>query len=104
MLKDSDLTPWFDGNTKPVRVGVYQRSYHQGIFCFSYWHGSGWGFNELSPELAAKTTDRSFCQYLPWRGLAKDPNAITPEEAAQRITDKINDEHASGLDGDPEEP
>lgn len=29
--------------------------------------------------------------------------APTAEEINQRITDKINDEHASGLDGGPDE-
>lgn len=38
------LTPWFTGDQKPVRVGVYQRDlYGEDVKAYSYWDGEVWG-------------------------------------------------------------
>jgi len=71
----SKFTPWFPGNVKPVRVGVYQRQYNcppTNWFC--YWDGKLWG----CAEKKAKDADpafmgKSFFPEKPWRGLAEKP-------------------------------
>lgn len=80
-MSDSKKTPWFPGTVKPVRKGVYQRSYtgetrHRKDLRFNYWDGKSWRFPAYSPEVAADFSEgwlKSGFQGLPWRGLASDP-------------------------------
>lgn len=72
-----NLTDWFPGSVKPVRVGVYQREYSYGKskgIHYCYWNGRGWGLGEHSVE-QAMTHEIDFMvaprQYLPWRGVLK---------------------------------
>jgi hypothetical protein len=68
-------SPWFDGGTKPAHVGVYERKYSWGIW-YSHWNGKRWGVFDATVRGAQGL--RSLCsvrQALPWRGLAKNPNA-----------------------------
>lgn len=66
-------TPWFDGNTQPVQIGVYQRRNSLGHVCYSLWDGSQWYWNQPSPTLADRESMPSMAQYLPWRGLVQPP-------------------------------
>ncbi len=68
------LTPWFSGDQKPVRMGVYQRAYADAGEKYCYWDGQYWG----SPTVTAKgadhwsfATNESIYQNLPWRGVMK---------------------------------
>lgn len=74
-----ELTPWFDGKTKPARPGVYQTA----LFPeekespeprYSRWTGREWMDSMSSPQGAMRTNLRG-CQRKEWRGLAKKPEA-----------------------------
>lgn len=66
------LTPWYPGNVKPVRVGVYERDYPgEGIY-FCKWNGKRWHAGNKKLKLAKKVPIPSFSQSLPWRGIAKE--------------------------------
>ena len=73
------LTPWFSGDAKPVREGVYQVAYwNKDQTSYSYWDGSKWGysFSDRAAHddiyLAFKHRDTNgFKQSMPWRGVAK---------------------------------
>ena len=70
------LTPWFSGDQKPVRVGVYQRKYvDQPNFSFAlyaYWDGLRFGSYGHTPAEAKHHKDtQSNIQNLPWRGVMK---------------------------------
>lgn len=80
---DEELTPWFPPEVKPVHPGVYERDASQldlsaaSIKYYSHWDGV-WFILKRSPEQAGNESGgpyHSFRQHLPWRGLAKDPNA-----------------------------
>lgn len=67
------LTPWFPGNVKPVRVGVYQRpygSYDYPLYC--WWDGKEWSAGARTPFEAKQTRYGSGDQgHMPWRGILK---------------------------------
>ncbi len=69
------LTPWFSGDQKPVRVGVYQRDiFGKGIEVYSYWNGNYWCFYSSSVSGAVMKDGlhlESAEQNLPWRGVMK---------------------------------
>ena len=73
------LTDWFDGDTKPSRVGVYERSdegtwLQDGKPNYSYWDGHKWGLSTWAIENSVGWAGVSSTeQRLPWRGLADDP-------------------------------
>lgn len=76
------VTPWIEGDQKPVRVGVYERDYGklktgesvEGVV-FSHWDGRGWGlFGRTKSEAIRWAKDYSFNKNVPWRGLASDPS------------------------------
>ena len=73
------FTPWFPGDVNPVRVGVYERDYHDGYSCYCYWDGRYFGWASETPEAAKADYDRngrqSTRQDLPWRGLAEEPES-----------------------------
>ena len=65
-------TPWFPGDVKPVRVGVYQRG--GGVRPFSYWNGLYWCCSAMSPKNAEDMGRRklqSIFQAIKWRGLTE---------------------------------
>lgn len=81
----SHLTPWYPGDTKPVRVGVYERDWgadHALVkFGFSYFDGLHWCAGCTTPQYAARegrVQGHSDHQTLPWRGLAFDPAPAPP--------------------------
>jgi hypothetical protein len=67
-------TPWFPGEVKPVREGVYQRVYNRDFkdlrYCF--WDGQLWRVGYKTIEESAEYI-RGFAhsQKLPWRGIRK---------------------------------
>ena len=71
------LTPWYPGDVKPVRVGVYQRDYsgttfscHRSQYC--YWNGRHWGMYGTTVSSAKRWSYAvSGWQVLPWRGVEK---------------------------------
>lgn len=66
------LTPWYPGNIKPVRSGVYERDYGK----YSYWNArkGQWGAWGAFISIAEKNSDvESSLQHQPWRGLAEKP-------------------------------
>ena len=71
------LTPWFSGDQKPVRVGVYQRKnseyeHYIPTSHFSYWDGAAWCASAHDMLLArAYSRYVSLSQNLPWRGVMK---------------------------------
>ncbi len=68
------LTPWYPGDVKPVREGVYERDYinaSPGKF-YCYWNGKYWGSFYTVPSGAVRYRDiKSAAQNLPWRGVVK---------------------------------
>ncbi|QIM51581.1 hypothetical protein [Hydrogenophaga crocea] len=63
------LTPWFPGETKPVRIGVYERLGNDGRTARSKWDGEYWLGGARTTDEAASVTSRALWQNLPWRGL-----------------------------------
>jgi hypothetical protein len=78
-----NLTPWFDGDVKPARVGVYERRYpNPNPNRYSYWNGLWWMFSGATIEGAASVERTvSTCQDAAWRGLAEDPTATASPES-----------------------
>ena len=66
-------TPWFPGDVKPVRVGVYERRGQSRNRLFSNWNGVAWGILAVCPFTAARLGERirSNYQRLKWRGLTE---------------------------------
>lgn len=80
MSKKPKLTPWFPGDVKPARPGVYERCYAQDMpgemqpmKCYCYWNGKQWMTYESTPEAAAREVVVSDWQHEWWRGLAEQP-------------------------------
>lgn len=66
------LTPWFSGDVKPVRDGVYQRQYSSGGLYFCMWSKGYWRFPADTPDDARIEIARSLEQKQPsWRGIAR---------------------------------
>lgn len=67
------LTPWFIGDQKPVRPGVYGRDYGTRNLWFCHWDGFRWGMSGDTPENAVAWRHwASLEQGLPWRGILRD--------------------------------
>lgn len=67
MLTDKFLmTPWYDGDQQPARIGQYERMSPNGNPYRSDWDGKFW----RSIEDGGAWTD----QKAPWRGLAANPH------------------------------
>lgn len=70
------MTPWFPGDVKPVRVGVYQRHYSFENDRFCHWNGLFWSNNGRTVDIADQFSEvESRVQDLPWRGLAEEPKS-----------------------------
>lgn len=59
----NEVTPWFDGELKPVRVGLYERCTDSGFVLYSWWNGEDW--------YAGPALKRSLWQNIRWRGLTQ---------------------------------
>lgn len=70
------VTPWFHGNVKPKRKGVYERMLSNGFSWFCYFDGKRWRYGGgAAPEDVVVRELSSFDQNMRWRGLASDPAA-----------------------------
>lgn len=77
MKKQPKLTPWFPGEVKPVRRGVYERfTPTESTPTFQHWNGEFWGFRGSCIDDAAHGIDKSVFQFEhKWRGLASKPRS-----------------------------
>lgn len=66
-------TPWFGGDVKPVRPGVYQQMIGSGAMLgYQRWDGKHWyAWCEAADEAA--DSDYPVKARDPWRGLASKP-------------------------------
>ena len=70
-------TRWYDGEQKPVYVGVYERkfgkasSYFPNTTFFTRWNGENWSKNRVTVDDADTQRRWAHLQHLPWRGLTK---------------------------------
>jgi hypothetical protein len=74
-MSKTKLTPWFTGDVKPVRPGVYQRRGVNGRVYYSRWPGDNWLFGLwYTPSDASHLFlhRASMHQALPWRGIAAE--------------------------------
>lgn len=67
--KELKLTPWFDGDVRPVRTGYYQRAWSTLTEYPDYWNGSHWFNGDGSDHDHWPALDQS----RQWRGLAVKP-------------------------------
>ena len=69
----SKFTPWFSGDQKPARVGVYQRKYKRDRIVYCLWNGYsfGCGWNSVRATESDARLQTNFPD-LPWRGLTKE--------------------------------
>lgn len=68
------LTPYFDGNVKPIRPGIYECRSCRRRGDFYYWNGMYWEYGgEREPSRVRRTSEQSPEQYKEWRGLAEQP-------------------------------
>lgn len=67
------LTPWFSGDVKPARSGVYVRDLGFAVL-YAMWNDAAWLDGRRSAEDTRYVTTVSAYQNAPWRGLAHDPN------------------------------
>ena len=71
-------TPWFDGTTKPERVGFYERHFTYSMmnggvkWSMQYWDGEFWRIGGPS----GKEHWRQVGDYPAWRGLTKDQHDL----------------------------
>lgn len=74
-MQESELTGWYPGVIKPVRVGVYQRKllmirHYMPTESYSLWNGCCWNAWQSTPDDAMMPTNyASQYQELEWRGL-----------------------------------
>ena len=77
MSKKPKTTPWFSGNVKPVRDGVYERDYggkgEPAHIVFGRFSGGLWMCGDKTAERAALEVCATSFQDEPWRGLAEKP-------------------------------
>lgn len=72
-----NLTPWFPGNVRPKRRGVY-KTWDKGLrqSFYNYWDGKKWNGGWGTAEDAARFGDRRCDDPVDkWRGLAKPDGA-----------------------------
>jgi hypothetical protein len=71
-------TDWFDGMTKPVRVGWYERHFTDsmsiGILSMQYWDGECW---RVRPD--GQPHWRQVGDYPAWRGLTKAQHKLNKD-------------------------
>jgi hypothetical protein len=69
------LTPWFPGDVKPFRVGVYERDWNpsfegQAIY-LDFWDGESWWQYSVTRQRACERFRKQY-QFFRWRGLTKE--------------------------------
>lgn len=75
--KESDLTQWHSGKTKPKHIGVYEREDVGGNY-YNYWSGKYWCYGHKILEyivegLHTGELNKHEEQNKPWRGLRRKP-------------------------------
>ena len=82
------LTPWFDGNVKPVRVGPYERDWNSDPDykftqreAMDVWDGHEWRVGLLLDRGAIVAGPVSWNQSKRWRGLAAPSTERRGEQA-----------------------
>ena len=75
------LSPWFSGETPPVRPGVYEREvFTLGEARYAYFNGRNWSLWDTTPDNAYKISLRLSSQLdsksRQWRGIIP-PNSLT---------------------------
>lgn len=115
-------TPWFDGEVKPVREGLYKRLMkreegetnlalpkpNQYIVLYSIYDETfGWMSGSADMELAAQgTQEPSGDQELPWCGLDHDPSVatVTVEEEGSTTFVSVQPVVEQQVEGSTSEP
>ena len=72
MRMKAKKTEWYTGKQKPVRDGVYERCFGNGVVSFALYKNKIWRYNASTPYTASLQIERSPLQNLLWRGLAVD--------------------------------
>ena len=67
------VTPWFGGDVKPVRAGVYERKIPDSGTAYWNFDGRHWNYGGDSTPTNVGSIGLAFNQNMPWRGLAADP-------------------------------
>lgn len=71
-MSTNEVTPWYAGQEKPERPGVYQRLGGRGDdVWYARWDGVQWRQNAARADLAEDSVQRSIYQERPWRGLVE---------------------------------
>jgi hypothetical protein len=68
-MSDLKLTPWFPGDVKPVRIGVYERKWPYGGRVWTIWNWRNWGHSHFT-NTNVRYVGLGRSQSIPWRGLA----------------------------------
>ena len=74
----SELTPWFNPEIKPARIGIYKtkfkfHSLDLSLAGYSYWDGKRWSHQASEIIWVNPLQKRGAAQKKMWRGLAKEP-------------------------------
>lgn len=75
------LTPWFDPEVKPVRVGEYNASRLKAGTLLRWWNGSQWSMpytNRSERKKECRNHVSVVQDGIFWRGLARDPAKLPP--------------------------
>lgn len=66
------LTPWYPGDVKPVRKGVYQTKVVDLGTGYQFWNGKRWSVWDETENWALYLKKLSSCYQEPkWRGVSK---------------------------------
>lgn len=89
-------SPWFPGDVKPVRKGVYQTlpaGFANAWPVYQHWDGECWGAFDGDVARAARFAGiRSNSQSHAWRGLARDPYAEGKRRKDEGIKQALENE------------
>jgi hypothetical protein len=74
-MTDQWTTPWYPGDVKPHRKGVYERQCPEPDDRYSYWNGEFWAPSDSTIDGAMDPfwiDSLSDWQTVPWRGLTRE--------------------------------
>lgn len=94
-MQRTQATPWFDGDTQPLREGPYQRRHPAGPY--SCWAQGRWYGDAATPQAAAAARRPSRRQRAAWRGLVTSSDRPCSTCRGSRLVDLGFDE-ATGED------
>jgi len=96
-------TKWYDGEQKPVYVGVYERKfgkasgYYPNTTFFTRWNGENWSKNRVTVDSANAQRHWAHLQHLPWRGVSQ-----TTPEGGREMSDTPRTNFVAHETGDAE--